>query len=720
MEDPPYEPQALHLARPYSPTQEPSETALTAISQDLVHYDAPHHGHGDMQFLGQDCGYHSSASSAQHSSSDIFGGDDEDEPRDGSHSRASSHSSISSIPGSVLTHTMDGFKAFAMRETAANAAPPAAAAARAWDDRDGKAYSRILHTVRQREAAFRKPSSVRAMQMHTEDEGDDDDDFLTPPKRKAAGHRLSDISARSAASSSSPLKRASPYYSPTGSGAAKPKPKKEYPLVLLHCNLLPPSLPVPGLVGCPDQKILQEVLPPEYWRRWKRLEEKVGSGVVRDRGVLISHPEDMYDVLEERLLESLELQRPRLDHGHFLGHDADSEKEGHSTTDDEEGEECPDCGGRVVHHVGAGRKWEIRVFAANGLMKAGAWAAAWKEMEKVDVEVGLWLPSEVRRELEKRLLEDEGPRNRSAMPVPQLHEPVCALPPSLDNPRTREPTPIPAQRSSSSASGAAMRQEQQGTDRFFESRKHAAEIDLQTLLVNYIRVLAADKRNVAIVVLSIMVMFFAINVRPRAPAPELRLFPQDMMDVGELPVMSVSRPLSVVAPSPAVPTGLNLDESVSSVAFPSSLVRDYAEDPVTSPNPAVSTSINIDAPGPTVVLSSATAQEHIADPVATTAESTMESPASVGEPSESTLLETPASVEEPMESVATFVELPVEEQTLAEPEREDSSTASAIDADPSVETEAVDPPDVIEIGEPTVDLEHDALTKGQQLIPVDD
>ena len=64
MEDPPHEAQALQLARPYSPTQEPSETALTAISQDLVHYDAELHGHGDMQFLGQDCGYHSSASSA--------------------------------------------------------------------------------------------------------------------------------------------------------------------------------------------------------------------------------------------------------------------------------------------------------------------------------------------------------------------------------------------------------------------------------------------------------------------------------------------------------------------------------------------------------------------------------------------------------------------------------------------------------------------------------
>ncbi|KAL4893799.1 hypothetical protein BDV59DRAFT_24028 [Aspergillus ambiguus] len=660
MEDPPYEPQEPDLRRPYSPAHEPPDATASTITQDLVHYDEPSQVHGEIEYLAQDCGYNSSASSVQQSSSDLLD-DDEDEHRGSTHSRASSHSSVSSIPNSVLTHNMEGFKAFVMRETTANAPPPSTP--RAWDDRDAKGYSRILHTVRQREAAFRKPSSVRAMQMHTEDEGDDE--FLTPPKRKA-GHRFSDISLRSAGSGTSPLKR-SPYYSPTGS-LGKPKPKKEYPLVLLHCNLLPPSLPVPGLLGYPDQKILQDVLPPEYWRRWKRLEEKVGSGVLRDRGVLISHPEDMYDVLEERLLESLELQRPRLDHGHFLGHDADEEKEGHSTTDDEEGEECPDCGGRVVHQTSASRKWEIRVFAANGLMKAGAWAAAWKEMEKVDVEVGLWLPSEVRRELEKRLLDSQ---NNSRMQTSQLQGPVSALPQSLENPRLRGHTPLPAQRSSSSASGATMRQEQQGSN-VFEPMRRPAEIDLQTLLVNYIRVLAADRRNVAIVVLSILVVFFAIDFRPRAAHSELRLFPQEMADVGDHPVLSLAAPSSTIGLASSVSADPISDASQSSVVVAStSVLQGDNEDPT-----------------PVMVR-----------------------------PIEE---ETAAFVEEPSEPVATFVGFPLEEHAFAEIEKENSSINSRMEADPKVEIGAADPPGFGNLGDSMMDLEHDARTDVQHPGPVND
>ncbi|KAB8257228.1 fungal-specific transcription factor domain-containing protein [Aspergillus pseudonomiae] len=191
-------------------------------------------------------------------------------------------------------------------------------------------HLRLTPTVRKHHSVFRKSSSVRAMQMHTEDEGDGE--YLTPPKRRG-GHHMSD--------GSSQLKRSS-YYSPTGL-VAKQKSQKDYPLVLLHCNLLPPSLPIPGLVDYPDQKLLREVLPPEYWRRWKLLEEKIGSVVLRERGVLISHPEDMYDLLEERLLESLELQRPRFDHGHFLGHEeTDTDRDSQftaeeSATDDEQG-----------------------------------------------------------------------------------------------------------------------------------------------------------------------------------------------------------------------------------------------------------------------------------------------------------------------------------------------------------------------------------------------
>lgn len=495
----------------------------SAISQKFLEYGNHASLDETMQVTAQDSGYNSSGSSAHHSPAEtLSGGGDDGEPIH-TRSRASSRTSISSIPASVLTNLPDGIKSMNLRDTQDYVYQP-------WDHHGPRA----VHTVRQREATFRKPSSVRAMQMHTEDEADYDY-HLTPPRRRGS-QRTSDFSIRSAGSS--PFKR-SPFYSPTAA-AGKPKVKKEYPLVLLHCTLLPPSLPVAGLVAHPDRKkILSEVLPSVYWKRWKLLEEKIGSGVLRDRGVLISHPEDMYDLLEERLLESLELQVPRLDHGHFLGRDeTESDREDRLAKEDssteDEGDECPDCGGRVVRH-NTTRKWEVKVFAANGLMRAGAWAAAWKEMEKVDVEVGLWLPSDVRAGLEKRVAEDSSHID-NGFGQPLLQEPgnILSGPPNL----ALTPTPPKAgsgshvtQHRERSPSPVATRHRPQDDQKCeLNARNPSEEIDLQTLLVNYIRVLANDRRNIAIVFLSALVVFVAINSKSATVVSDLRPFPDDILE----------------------------------------------------------------------------------------------------------------------------------------------------------------------------------------------
>lgn len=451
-------------------------------------------------------GYNSSSSSRLSGGDSLEDDFSDDAPR--LQSAASSRSSISSIPGSVLVHATD----YAQTQTPTTSdlkrigngyATPGKDRS---DKRDGS--MRFVPRVRDHQPAFRKTSSVRAMQMHTEDE---DEDYLSPTRRRGAGY-----SPRH--SGTTPVKR-SPCHSPYGS-AQKPKVKKEYPLVLLHCNLLPPSLSLPAGVGIPSAHVLQEVLPLRYWRRWKLLEEKViGSGVVRERGVLISHPQDAYDVLEERLLESLELVRPRLRNGHFLGHvGVDTEKEDSDTdtrtdAESEEGEECPDCGGRVVDHKDSGRKWEIKVYAANGLMRSGAWAAAWKEMEKVDVEVSLWLPSKLKRELEQRVLEErairfeeeyrgsEEDKRRSNLyaeapmlidgfdDAPQFNEEQLYVPQPKDSEQKQK---SPASRD--------------------YDPKMVKEIDLQTLMINYVRVLARDRRNIVIAFLSVLVVFFAFGV----------------------------------------------------------------------------------------------------------------------------------------------------------------------------------------------------------------
>ncbi|RAH50187.1 uncharacterized protein BO95DRAFT_193745 [Aspergillus brunneoviolaceus CBS 621.78] len=542
---------------PYDIAHSPGSTspANQAISQEFDHHDVGSFLMGDVQMLIRD-GYQSDGSSTRHSSENLGAYLDEDHAC--MSSGESSRSSISSIPPSVFANMAEGVKAPGHRHS------------HPWDSHDGiHAHGRIdatlrpLSATRLREAAFRKPSSVKAMQMHTEDERDDDA-FLTPPKRRAAHQRYSDASMRSVGSS--PLRK-SQFYSPTGSAASKQKAKDEYPLVLLHCNLLPPSLPVPGAAAFHNQKIVREVLPPVFWRRWKLLEEKVGSGVLRERGVLISHPEDLYDLLEERLLESLELQRPRFDHGHFIGHDeAESEKEDRlekedSATDEEEGEACPDCGGHVVRHGNAGRKWEIKVFAANGLMRAGAWAAAWKEMEKVDVEVGLWLPSEIRRELEKRLMGDDyyccqlDPQ----LQVPQLqvpgNDPVIPTHPKARHARTS--SSITADQRSFSFDGTETQSPPAiNNPASVESRPPKPsfspqlndDIDIQTLLVNYVRVLASDRRNVAIAILSILMVFFAIQSGSQVKPSALRPFPHDFMEHEPLhpPVTSVSQADSTI------------------------------------------------------------------------------------------------------------------------------------------------------------------------------
>ncbi|OJJ87720.1 uncharacterized protein ASPGLDRAFT_42776 [Aspergillus glaucus CBS 516.65] len=500
-------------SRPCSPSGDeyplvPSSFATAQIPPDLLDRDEVDSLQGDELGSVRGYGYHSSASSMGHSS-DVSARDLEDEKLLRGPSPSSSHSSVSSIPPSALVHSSNALKS------------PRTAGTR-------------QHTYR-RSGTFRRQNSVPSIQIHSDDESDEYETSW-----RGGGQRRSEFSMRSPASPS--MKRL-PYYSPRGS-ASKQSIKREYPLVLLHCNLLPPSLPVIGYTGVPNQKILKEVLPTKYYRRWKLLEEKVGSGVLRDRGVLISHPEDTYDLLEERLLESLELQQPRLHHGHFLRQQEYDSDRDDGATDDEQGEVCTDCGGRVVTCNDQNRKWEIKVFAANGLMRAGAWAAAWKEMEKVDVEVGLWLPGDVRRELERRLLEDEV---ECKLPS-QLYKQHSEMSWGSRPPSVQEEARSPLTERSSTANDSSLylasppaSQEQEQVSSNLHNRKSAAGIDLRTLLINYIRVLASDRRNIAIGILSIFVVFLAIagaRVPASTSSSELQVLPQET--VASVPTSVVS------------------------------------------------------------------------------------------------------------------------------------------------------------------------------------
>ncbi|KAJ5994923.1 hypothetical protein N7481_001900 [Penicillium waksmanii] len=682
--------------------------------------------------MSRDYNYPSSSSpSTRNSTSDIFSQDMADNELDLSQlkSRASSRSSFSSIPASVLIHPLENLPS--MRSMNPHEKMVAAytleeddeARFGGFDDHPSPRTMNMnmhnIRTIRQREGAFRKPSSVRAMQMHTEDEADDDE-YLTPPRRRG-GLR---------SPGSSPIKR-SPYYSPTAAAKLPPKPKKEYPLVLLHCNLLAPSLPVAGASLLRNQGIVEETLPVEYWKRWRRLQEKVGSGVTRDRGVLISHPEDLYDLLEERLLESLELQRARLHQGHFLGreerhHGGDddddddgdegdgngSEREDYddyysdreeSETDGEQGDECPDCGGRVQKHSDSNRKWEIRVFAANGLMRAGAWAAAWKEMEKVDVEVGLWLPSDVRRSLEKRLAEEQAvpkeefgsfstydltqsdidPRRLSI----QSHSRAGSDPRSFQVSPPAKHVPVTMPVDAKSDETTSQPQEQAGKVDGPQEETKQPQIALQTLLINYFRVLAGDRRNIALVLMSILMVFLAIG-RPELPQSILHIFPSDSVAFDNAPVVIVESPvISATSSIFSEEAGFTSVPAVS-VSVPESIIAS-AEASLSSqveevPAPSLADS------GETPVESEPIASEAVAPPAEAEEGSAIEDDISATSTSE--VKEASTSPESP----------PSESAPSGSPGDDPTPSSTSVPEDESIDSESASPPAATE----DANLEH--------------
>ncbi|KAI4176586.1 MAG: hypothetical protein LQ343_000877 [Gyalolechia ehrenbergii] len=289
--------------------------------------------------------------------------------------------------------------------------------------------------------------------------------------------------------------------------------KKEYPLVLLHVTLLP----IPRVYST---ELMEQVLPNYILENWKILREKATDTVI-ERGILIPHPKEDYDLMEERLLESLDLKTPRiLKCGHFHL-DPDEERDvavpDEEDLDDEDNDAdiCADCGRRVRdgrYGSGAGsRRWDIKVYAANGLMKAGAWSAAWREMERVDVEITPWMADEFKREL---VLRAEEERKHDAL----VQEEVLAREvqrPTIDEERMREiygdDLPVFDKENEDPTMSAQSTRSVHGQPN---------EIPLRDLLKEYLVAAAQDRKNIAILLLSIFVLHLSI-ASMRSPKPSI-------------------------------------------------------------------------------------------------------------------------------------------------------------------------------------------------------
>ncbi|KAK1625572.1 hypothetical protein BDP81DRAFT_74456 [Colletotrichum phormii] len=258
---------------------------------------------------------------------------------------------------------------------------------------------------------FRSPSDVRALQYSS-------------PAPSVTGSYSPRSSKRSQVPTISRLgsPNVSAQYSPKGRKTpTRFNPKKEpAPLVLLHVTLLPLRWQWAEIL----EQTSSETLSPEaktLREAWHHLHDRVADTVC-ERGILLSHPQDDYEILEERLLEALDLPLRRrarvLECGHYIGPSNEMTLGEDMDSDEDEYEEesrrksalvkthwCQTCRHEIRYEsLGPGKIFRIKVYASNGLMRTGAWAACWKEMERVDVEIEPIVESAVLDELERLVI----------------------------------------------------------------------------------------------------------------------------------------------------------------------------------------------------------------------------------------------------------------------------------------------------------------------------
>ncbi|RYP83855.1 hypothetical protein DL769_001277 [Monosporascus sp. CRB-8-3] len=421
---------------------------------------------------------------------------------------------------------------------------------------------------------FRTSSDVRAMQMSS------------PTHSGAASPR---------SGSRRYLPTVSRLASPSGSAQYSPrrtpprlKPRKEAPLVLLHCTLLPLRWVWGDLVNSLEAADLSEEAK-ALRDAWRILQDRMGDTTC-ERGILLGHPQNDYEVLEERLLDALELPLRRrariLECGHYLGpanepstagggeggddYYSDSEYEYGTYAEDrpsgatrgsktggDRRHWCATCKSEIRYEaLGPGRVFRVKVYASNGLMKADAWATCWREMERVDVEIEPIVQPAVQDELvrlaaskqeeadiahevaqqfkeEKKAAEKEKQRGRSrgetrkfqarvdspsaeeAEMEPQPEERRrreeerlrevygdSAQPMAEEHPREATPEPHPDSYASPP---------EEAYEHVENRRRKMEGASLPQLLLQSIRVLVQDRKNVAIIALSAFVVLLAVR-----------------------------------------------------------------------------------------------------------------------------------------------------------------------------------------------------------------
>ncbi|KAF7954769.1 uncharacterized protein EAE97_000028 [Botrytis byssoidea] len=285
---------------------------------------------------------------------------------------------------------------------------------------------------------FRTPSDIRAMQMYSPAPSLFSTPYSVKRQQNPTVSRLG---------------------TPTGSQYSKSrtptrfkKTREESSLVLLHVTVLPLQWQYAKAILAPELPANLYSIREAYYL----LQEKL-SETILTRGILLPHPQDSYECLQERFLDALELPvRPRakiLRCGHYMGPNTTSSDDDSDERDSGFGSTgrfrprpekvwCDICRRDVRYEDDDqdedDKRFNVKIFASNGLMRAGAWAAAWREMERVDIEiepfVQPWMVEDMEdlierlREAEERdedsygLYSDDSSRESLGSEAQRLHE----------------------------------------------------------------------------------------------------------------------------------------------------------------------------------------------------------------------------------------------------------------------------------------------------------
>ncbi|KAI6871291.1 hypothetical protein KC323_g1916 [Hortaea werneckii] len=256
-----------------------------------------------------------------------------------------------------------------------------------------------IHTPRVIRPSFMRPESVKRMQLNSPPPFGSGSPRQSLPKARGLNSRpATPRSHHSAKVRGSPNPRHQARHS------THELESKQNPLVLLHVTVLPVNIPW-------KHEIVQEIMPAPILDQIYLLRSKL-TEIVMQRGILIPHPREEYELLEERVLEALELRQERITKdGHFhrprgsassiWTSDSTDSGLGSSVEAASDPECCPTCSYGASKAASTG-VWKINIYAANGLMRAAAWSAAWSEMERVDVEILPAIPDDTRRILDAR------------------------------------------------------------------------------------------------------------------------------------------------------------------------------------------------------------------------------------------------------------------------------------------------------------------------------